>query len=289
MSLIPTRWLIGLSLLLLTSLVGAQTLHYVSPLSQSRWQHRSEKFSCELSHEIPGFGVASFGRNAITDVQFKVRVQEATRESGEAKLQSIPPAWQPLLSPQDFGVVVYKPGKEPIRLGDKMALTLIAELERGMQITFTPNQWDAVPAMVSFTLSTVNFRDALAEFRVCMAALPSFDYAQLRKKLLLFETDSVELSATAMEELDRITDYVLLDKIVSEVRIEGHTDNIHTRRYNRKLSRKRAEAVRDYLLNKQVPAKLIKMVSFGEGKPLASNRTETGRSRNRRVLVSIIR
>lgn len=285
----PLRWLSAPTLLLTATMASAQTLHYVSPLNQASWQSSQAKHRCELNHEIPGFGLASFSRTAISGVGFSVRVQEATRESGEAQLQSIPPAWQPLLSPRDFGVVVYQAGKEPISLGDKTALTMLAELERGMQITFTPKQWDAVPAMVSFTLSTVNFRDALTEFRGCMAALPHFDFETLRNSQLLFATDSSELTDSARQRLDRLVDYVLLDDAVSAIQVEGHTDNVSTRRYNRKLSRQRAEAVRDYLLQKQLPAGLIRLTSFGEVKPVASNRTENGRSRNRRVMVSIVR
>ncbi|MEO0183664.1 MAG: OmpA family protein, partial [candidate division WOR-3 bacterium] len=69
-----------------------------------------------------------------------------------------------------------------------------------------------------------------------------------------------------------------------EVEIQGHTDDIGADAYNLKLSQKRAEAVRDYLINKHMiePVRLIP-VGYGERRPIADNSTEEGRRKNRRV------
>jgi len=69
-----------------------------------------------------------------------------------------------------------------------------------------------------------------------------------------------------------------------EVEIQGHTDSIGTDEANLKLSQKRAEAVRDYLIDVHMiePVRLIPR-GFGETKPIADNGTEAGREKNRRV------
>lgn len=72
------------------------------------------------------------------------------------------------------------------------------------------------------------------------------------------------------------------------VEIGGHTDPIGTREYNLKLSQQRAEAVRQYLISKDVPAGQLKAQGYGETQPVADNETDEGRARNRRVEFRII-
>lgn len=67
------------------------------------------------------------------------------------------------------------------------------------------------------------------------------------------------------------------------IRIEGHTDNIGSMEYNIDLSRKRAQAVKDYLVGKGIDGSRISIAGFGFQKPIASNDTEEGRSLNRRA------
>ena len=73
------------------------------------------------------------------------------------------------------------------------------------------------------------------------------------------------------------------------VEIGGHTDAISTRDYNMYLSRKRAEAVKDFLTKKGIDARRIKAVGYGKTRPLASNDDELeGRQLNRRVEFKVL-
>jgi outer membrane protein OmpA-like peptidoglycan-associated protein len=65
--------------------------------------------------------------------------------------------------------------------------------------------------------------------------------------------------------------------------VEGHTDSVGTDAYNQKLSRRRADAVRHYLVKHGIPANRITSEGFGESRPVASNDTADGRAQNRRV------
>jgi outer membrane protein OmpA-like peptidoglycan-associated protein len=73
------------------------------------------------------------------------------------------------------------------------------------------------------------------------------------------------------------------------IEIAGHTDAVGTTAYNIFLSRKRAEAVKDYLTKKGVDTRRIKVVGYGETKPLVSNDDEEeGREINRRVEFTVL-
>ena len=73
-----------------------------------------------------------------------------------------------------------------------------------------------------------------------------------------------------------------------KVKITGHTDSIGTPEYNMKLSLKRAEAVRDYLVSLGADASKLEVSGEGETKPIADNKTAAGRAKNRRVEVEVV-
>lgn len=68
----------------------------------------------------------------------------------------------------------------------------------------------------------------------------------------------------------------------------GHTDSVGTDAYNLKLSMRRANAVKAFLVSKGIPADRIFTEGKGESKPVASNKTSEGRARNRRVDVEVV-
>jgi outer membrane protein OmpA-like peptidoglycan-associated protein len=67
------------------------------------------------------------------------------------------------------------------------------------------------------------------------------------------------------------------------VEISGHTSNEGRREFNMKLSRKRAEAVKDYLVSAGIDEKRIGTIGYGPDKPIADNNTHDGQEKNRRI------
>ena len=83
---------------------------------------------------------------------------------------------------------------------------------------------------------------------------------------------------------------ILIDNPKIIVEIQGHTDNIGSEEYNKKLSLKRAQAVVNYFVQKHgIDIKRLRAVGYGEEKPIASNDTEEGRALNRRVEFVILK
>jgi OOP family OmpA-OmpF porin len=97
-----------------------------------------------------------------------------------------------------------------------------------------------------------------------------------------FATSKAELTPEAREVLDRVA---ISLQAYPEIRVEvaGHTDNKGARALNVRLSQKRAESVRDYLVGKGIAADRMVAKGYGPDAPLATNDTDEGRAHNRRT------
>jgi outer membrane protein OmpA-like peptidoglycan-associated protein len=104
---------------------------------------------------------------------------------------------------------------------------------------------------------------------------------------VLFETGQTELKTDAMSSLAEVVD-LLQSEPDKKIRIEGHTDSVGEASYNLRLSQQRADSVLATLVDLGVDAGRVTVVGMGEDFPIASNDTEDGRSRNRRVDVILL-
>lgn len=103
---------------------------------------------------------------------------------------------------------------------------------------------------------------------------------------VLFEFDSARLTAGARGTVKEIAE-VVRNYQGRHIAVEGHTDSIGTDSYNLRLSEDRAHSVANDLMSDGVPRGRVSTRGFGERNPIASNKTESGRKRNRRVEVII--
>ncbi len=97
-----------------------------------------------------------------------------------------------------------------------------------------------------------------------------------------FKLDSAELTPEAKTRLNEVANSLNHYPEKNEIEVQGHTSSEGSDGYNLKLSQRRAHAVVEYLKSKGVSNKLTAK-GYGESKPVADNRTEAGRSENRRV------
>jgi outer membrane protein OmpA-like peptidoglycan-associated protein len=99
---------------------------------------------------------------------------------------------------------------------------------------------------------------------------------------VLFDFNKYTLKPGAREKLAKVSG-ILIAYPGLKMQLEGHTDSIGSDEYNQKLSEQRANAVRDYLTTQGVPAADVTAIGLGKSDPVASNDTDAGRQRNRRV------
>jgi outer membrane protein OmpA-like peptidoglycan-associated protein len=99
---------------------------------------------------------------------------------------------------------------------------------------------------------------------------------------IFFDTNSSTLKPGAYSEIDRISN-VLNNYPQTTIRVEGHTDSTGPADYNQRLSEKRAETVKNALVQRAVDSRRINAVGFGESRPISSDNAT-----NRRVSIVIV-
>lgn len=104
---------------------------------------------------------------------------------------------------------------------------------------------------------------------------------------LEFETAKDIIKQESIPSLTELAD-VLVKKPEWKLQIAGHTDNVGNDQANLVLSKKRAEAVKNFMISKGIDAERLFVLYFGETMPVASNDTPEGRQKNRRVEMTII-
>jgi len=104
---------------------------------------------------------------------------------------------------------------------------------------------------------------------------------------VLFDTNKDVIKKNSFKDVDNLIS-VMKNHPELNVVIEGHTDNVGSAAYNKKLSQKRADAVKKYMVNKGgIDAKRITAEGFGLEKPIADNATKAGKAKNRRVEAAV--
>jgi outer membrane protein OmpA-like peptidoglycan-associated protein len=105
---------------------------------------------------------------------------------------------------------------------------------------------------------------------------------------VLFRSAESTLLSSAQVKLDQVAN-ALLNVRARNLIVEGHTDSQGSTSYNQDLSQRRADAVRDYLVQRGYPADRIQALGKGKGSPIADNASPEGRANNRRVEIVIER
>ena len=116
---------------------------------------------------------------------------------------------------------------------------------------------------------------------------PKLEEYQFKADNVQFVSGKAVLTAKAKTELDKGV-VILAEHPKVNISIEGHTDNTGSDATNQKLSAKRAEAVKAYLVQKGIAPERLTTVGFGAASPRADNKTKEGKASNRRVEFKMI-
>src|SRR4051812_1584522 len=104
-----------------------------------------------------------------------------------------------------------------------------------------------------------------------------------------FKFGQTKLPEEAKHKIDEMVQQLKQDPKNVFIEIEGHTDNVGDKLTNEKIGLERAEAVQRYLYEQyQIPLHKMNVISYGEEKPAAPNKTKAGRAQNRRVVIKVL-
>jgi peptidoglycan-associated lipoprotein len=104
-----------------------------------------------------------------------------------------------------------------------------------------------------------------------------------------FKFGKTVLPDEAKQKIDEMVAQLKQDPKNVFIEIEGHTDNVGPKATNEKLGLERAESVQRYLYEQyQIPLHKMNVISYGEDKPVAPNKTKEGRAQNRRVVIKVL-
>jgi peptidoglycan-associated lipoprotein len=104
-----------------------------------------------------------------------------------------------------------------------------------------------------------------------------------------FKFGQTQLPDEAKARIDQMVQELKQDPKNVYIEIEGHTDNVGDKIVNERVGLERAEAVQRYLYEQyQIPLHKMNIISYGEDKPAAENKTREGRAQNRRVVIKVL-
>ncbi|RAN35892.1 OmpA family protein [Hyphomonas pacifica] len=140
-------------------------------------------------------------------------------------------------------------------------------------------------ALAPIALGEIGAVDIMA--REAVASCESSLSELLSGAQIKFNSSSAAIDASSSDLLDEVTEAVRA--CPGNLRIEGHTDSTGLDETNRRLSQARAEAVRNALIARGVPATRLVAAGYGATRPIGSNQTADGRAQNRRIEIRVIR
>jgi outer membrane protein OmpA-like peptidoglycan-associated protein len=140
---------------------------------------------------------------------------------------------------------------------------------------------------VSDNLDATSIKE-YAEVKRDLNLVPAEVGEVIRLNNIFFDFAKAELKSESFPELDRVV-LLLNDNPEMNIALGGHTDNVGSDEANLKLSQERINSVLNYLVTKGISKIRMTATGYGETKPIATNDTDEGRARNRRVEFMIVK
>jgi outer membrane protein OmpA-like peptidoglycan-associated protein/tetratricopeptide (TPR) repeat protein len=157
-------------------------------------------------------------------------------------------------------------------------------LPEGKDYAFNVNRKGYLIYSENFPLGT---KPSDSTYQIDIPLQPIEANANVILKNIFFDSKKFDLRAESKAELDNLVDLLNENPTVT-IQINGYTDNVGKPSDNLLLSNNRSKSVVNYLASKGIPAKRLLSKGYGETRPIADNKTEEGRAKNRRTELQVI-
>ena len=261
--------------------VAPTPLHFGADPAATTWRFDGDRMACRLTHEIPNFGEAQFAQEAGGHLAFAMKAWRVEL-NGDFTVSAGSPDWSAdRAAAEALGEAKAAPPRT-IVVAAPLAESMLRELYVGRYSTFASGS-------VSVAISAVGFRAPYEAYSRCVADLLPASFAQLERSSIGFATGKSDLDAAAKARLDLLAQYVANDRTIVRMDVDGYTDSSGHEQKNRQLSEARARAVTDYLVSAGCDQETVQTRFHSARFPTASNDTDEGRAKNRRVTVRLVR
>lgn len=277
--------------LILGQAANASVRQYGANLDNSSWRvSEYSPLQCTLEHDIPRYGNVRFVSEASREMNLRLQLDMMRLPDtyDVARVKSVAPHWRPGVASQELGNMdLYRQFSS--ELDKPMAWIVLTELEKGMKPTFFYEDWHNSRDSVQVSLSAVNFHERYDDFLHCISNLLPYSFEDISFTVLNYQEDSDQLTNPSKRRLTQIGEYLRHDTDIQLVLVDAHTDSYGTYEENEELAERRAQSVKDFLLQHGVEEEQIAVTAHGEMRHSAGNQNELERAKNRRVVIQMKR
>ncbi len=280
---------VSISSALLSVSAHAAMRNYSANQDSSNWEVvKTTRLQCQLNHEVPYYGEAIFKASASKNKNLTFNLDMVVRPENYAiaGLKAVPPSWRSGLPARDIANMKLLK-KFDGELGNQTAWEMLTELEKGFYPTFYYQDWQNSADKIAVAISSVNFKQAYWAFLQCRDELLPYSFEDISFTVMNYQSNSSKLTKSSQQRLDKIAEYLKNDSTIESISIDSYTDSYGGRWNNLDLSRKRAKAIKDYMVSLGVDENKVKTTGFGEKRFVDTNDNILGRDKNRRLVIQI--
>lgn len=278
-----------LMLVLITLAISteANAFRYLTSLEDSAWETDASPYACGLKHMIEGYGEGVFAHEAGEARVFELNGHGFSFANKPIQLISDPPNWLPNKDQTLLSVLGLKKNRVEVR--GELITQMMAELVNGMLVSFNGILADSENQTFDIVLSAAGFHSAYEQYLLCEQQLLPVSFKQIARTRIQYRSAETDISSADQKLLDKIAIYLMTDKSIQSLYIDGHTDDAGLKRDNVTVSKSRAELVTSYLVDRGVSKDMIVTRYHGESYPVVKNTTNRNRAKNRRTTVRLSR
>ncbi|KPH61789.1 hypothetical protein AMS58_01405 [Pseudoalteromonas porphyrae] len=273
----------------LSNTASAAMRQYTATADNSQWEVvKTTRLQCQLNHEVPYYGEAIFSADASKNKNVTFNLDMVVRPDNYAiaGLKAVPPTWRAGLPARDLANMKLL-RKFDGELGNKTAWEMLTELEKGYYPTFYYQDWQNSADKIAVGLSSINFKQAYWAFLQCRDELLPYSFEDISFTVMNYQPNTSKLTKSSQQRLDKIAEYLKYDTGIASISIASYTDSYGGRWNNLELSKKRAKAIKDYMVSLGIDEAKVETQGFGEKRHVATNDNILGRDKNRRLVIQI--
>jgi len=252
-------------------------------LDQANWQISGDRQQCRMAQQLGDVATLTFSQSAAANIELQLTMQASYLLLQDVQGQVVSSGWQ-------AGAVAPAVRFSPSYLNPTQAIfteqvpQILQQLQQGHWLKLAL----VLPGQdLTLLVPNVKSASAIVEFQHCLTQLLPLSWQQAREHQLYYGEGQRQPSAEDLAYLRLLARYILEDKQVRKILLDGYADDMGTSLADRLMSEERADEVAAHLIEAGVPKQRIELRAHGNRYPAAN--AGGAKPANRRVLIRLIR